>query len=132
MAVTTGGSGLLIDRNVFFHRWPIRPWPFTCYLAFQVHGCGQMARRLDKKRPGLRIHAALAETQLEVNDIFCGASLPPPPPTRHMRRQGCCTKRAVTGERKWLTRKLWLFFVVVDMNQNECVMRWGNVFLINT
>lgn len=97
MAVTTGGSGLLIDRNVFFHRWPIRPWPFTCYLAFQVHGCSQMARRLDKRRPCLRIHAALVETQLEVNDIFVAL------PCRH-RRTTCGDK--VVAQKELLPGRL--------------------------
>lgn len=52
-----------------FHRWPIRPWPFTCYLACQVHCCSQMVCRLDKGGRGW-LDIALAQTQSEINDIF--------------------------------------------------------------
>lgn len=132
MAVTTGGSGLLIDRNVFFHRWPIRPWPFTCYLAFQVHGCGQMARRLDKRRPGLQIHAALVKNTIRSQwhflwrfPVAATAAAPPHAATRLLQKKSCYRGEEMVD----LTRKLFFF---VDMNQNECVMRWGNVFVINT
>lgn len=54
-----------------FHRWPIRPWPFTCYLALQADCCSQMAFTDWTKEARLGLDIALAETQLEVNDILC-------------------------------------------------------------
>lgn len=70
MAITTGGSGLLIDCNVFStdglldHGHSPVIFPAKCLAAAKWPADWT-------KEAGVCLDIALAQTQLEVNDILC-------------------------------------------------------------
>ena len=70
MAVTTGGSGLLIDCNMFSTDGLLDHGHSPVILLSKCVAAAKWPTDWTKKaRP--RLDIALAETQLEVNDILC-------------------------------------------------------------
>lgn len=70
MAITTGGSGLLIDRDVFSRDGLLDHGHSPVILLSECIAAAKSPRDWTKEAR-LWLDIALAETQLEVNDILC-------------------------------------------------------------